>query len=604
MNPRIFLIFVVAALGSASTELSTAAAALHARLSVSNYGAVCNGSTDDTAAIVAADAASQSMGYALEIPSGTCVITLSIPIASDLVFSGGMLSPAAGTTVTLNGSIIAGTRQHIFTGAGTIAFSGGNSSGLNVMWWGAKCNGTAADDAPVQAALVAAAAFQGTVLIPAGNTCLISGQLAMDGFKNVLFTSSTGNMTTSVTSYPRLLFTGTASPLMSAKSSFGLHFSGIDIQYNNPGFRGKVIDLSHGSSNLDTIGDSFGHMAIQGSSGAAGANCLVCGDKADSITIDDVIFEYAANAIQGGATGNAGTYAVKWTVKDCAFSNSTGTISNSMIQNPSQGWNITGNTFEMGTALSTTVSILDMTTLSCNGCEVSGNWAGDAGPAYTGVFIRNFGSGGVGGIDISGNNFISGPVPPNGTLMSIAPGSLAMGISIHGNYIGYFGLVLALGEGKHPDVHIGGNLLSNNVATFTGYPASGLITDYSADGYSSTTVYGASVNVRPLVTPFRAPISAYGRLISCAGANPCANVALNNYYTVFDGGVPLALGADGNTAVSGLPFTSGAPNSYGCFAWDISPVRPAPVTMTYNGSSVVTFTGAPAHPFRWMCMGQ
>ncbi len=594
---------LVATIGYPSADFASAAT-LRASVSVPNYGAVCNGLTDDSAAIAAADAAAQSFGTSLEIPGGTCVIAASIPIASDLIFSGGMLSPTAGTTITLNGSVTAGPRQHIFTGAGTVAFSGGNSAGLNVMWWGAKCNGTTADDAPVQAALTAAGGFQGTVLIPAGNTCLIAGQLMMDGLKNVLITSSTGNMTTSVTSYPRLLFTGTASPLISAKSSFGLHFSGTNIQYNNPNFTGNVIDISHTSSNQDTIGDTFDHMAIQGSSGAAGAQYLICGDKADSIMIDDVIFEYAVNAVQGGAPRNTDTYAVKWTIKDCSFSNSTGTISNSMIQNPSQGWSITGNTFEMGTALSTTVSIIDMTTLSCNGCEVSGNWAGDAGPAYTGVFIRNFGSGGVGGIDLSGNNFISGPMPPDGTLMSIAPGELAMGISIHGNYIGYFGLILALGKGKHPDVYIGGNLLSNNAVTFTGYPASGVITDYAADGFSNTTVYGASVKLHPLIATAKAPTASYGQLISCANANPCANVPLNNYYTVFDGGGALVLGPDGNTTVTGLPFTSGAPGGYGCFAWDISALRPGPVTITYDSGSTVTFTGAAAHPFRWMCIGQ
>ena len=105
------------------------------------YGARGDGTTDDRAALAAADAAGATV-----IPPGTYRIASSVTLGNDVTFMpGAVLLPDAGVTVTLAGQIDAARKQYIFKGAGTVVAAGAHE--VWTSWWGAFANRTT-DAAP------------------------------------------------------------------------------------------------------------------------------------------------------------------------------------------------------------------------------------------------------------------------------------------------------------------------------------------------------------------------------------------------------------------------------------------------------------------------
>lgn len=101
------------------------------------YNAVGDGVADDRAALVAAEAALGAAGGALHLPAGTYRVAsdLTLGKSTHLVFlGGGMLAPAVGVTVTVQGSVQAGLYR-LFAGAGTVRLS--QPQTLYPEWWGA-----------------------------------------------------------------------------------------------------------------------------------------------------------------------------------------------------------------------------------------------------------------------------------------------------------------------------------------------------------------------------------------------------------------------------------------------------------------------------------
>lgn len=119
-------------------------------VSVKDYGAVGDGSTDDTAAV---QDAITNLGYAY-FPVGTFKLTTTT-LDSPVIFQwGAALDVTAGQTVTIQGRIES-PRQFIFQGSGDYALQQGSTSGeevrqIHVSWFGAFPNPTAggADQAP------------------------------------------------------------------------------------------------------------------------------------------------------------------------------------------------------------------------------------------------------------------------------------------------------------------------------------------------------------------------------------------------------------------------------------------------------------------------
>jgi hypothetical protein len=144
---------------------------------------------------------------------------------------------------------------------------------FNVMSYGAKCDGATNDTAAFTSALNAANSNGGgEVFVPstAAGACVIAGQLVMDGFSGVSLSGplsgnpglnpSVGN--TGTNPHPTLLFTGTTSPLLSMRSTFGVSIKNLTLQYNNAGFTGTLIDLSHSASGVDSDMDSITDSTI------------------------------------------------------------------------------------------------------------------------------------------------------------------------------------------------------------------------------------------------------------------------------------------------------------------------------------------------------
>lgn len=101
------------------------------------YGAVGDGTTDDTDAVEAADAA----GLATGLP---VIYTKTYSIADDVTLSAkskvtGSFTIATGKTLTINGPFEAGLYQ-VFAGAGSVKFGPGAITDIYPQWWGAEGN--------------------------------------------------------------------------------------------------------------------------------------------------------------------------------------------------------------------------------------------------------------------------------------------------------------------------------------------------------------------------------------------------------------------------------------------------------------------------------
>lgn len=142
------------------------------------FGCYGNASTNDATALGKAATAAIAAGVAVVI-AGTVGSVLSIAanttLAAQLDFTaGGQLAPTTGTTITINGKIVAPPTQQLFANAvaseGTIVINQSAATELSVKWWGALGNASNNDAPAIQAAINCAIA--GNVLcvhIPTGN---------------------------------------------------------------------------------------------------------------------------------------------------------------------------------------------------------------------------------------------------------------------------------------------------------------------------------------------------------------------------------------------------------------------------------------------------
>jgi len=106
-------------------------------VNVKLYGATGDGTTDDRAAVLAAEASLGAAGGTLYFPPGTYRLGSSTTLlgATNLLFPGGStVAPAAGTTLTVGGTVQAGLYA-VFSGTGTVVVA--RSQPVFPEWWGA-----------------------------------------------------------------------------------------------------------------------------------------------------------------------------------------------------------------------------------------------------------------------------------------------------------------------------------------------------------------------------------------------------------------------------------------------------------------------------------
>ena len=137
--------------GGVSTNVE---AKLAQYVSVKDFGAVGNGTTNDAAAFAAAAATGQKV----LVPAGDYLIGTSISLGTQMEFvQGAKILVGNGITVTFNGTLSAGVYQ-IFdcTGTGEIVLNWRFTSEAYPEWWGAASDGATDCLAAIQACLKAA----------------------------------------------------------------------------------------------------------------------------------------------------------------------------------------------------------------------------------------------------------------------------------------------------------------------------------------------------------------------------------------------------------------------------------------------------------------
>ena len=142
--------------------LTTPPSGAFAAMVTVDFGAVGNGTTDDRAAWVLADAATP--GEIVATAGHTYRIASNLTITSPVYFAGGKLKPDSGVTVTLAGGVLAGETQQLFDiSAGGIVNV--NQTPQWADWWGTAHNGSTDDSTEIQAAITSVGVNNGGKLM-------------------------------------------------------------------------------------------------------------------------------------------------------------------------------------------------------------------------------------------------------------------------------------------------------------------------------------------------------------------------------------------------------------------------------------------------------
>lgn len=121
------------------------------------YGAKCDGSTDDHAALSAANTAANTTGSTLLVQGGTCLITSDLTLtASVKVIKGGVLKPSSTKTLTCNCVLDAGNFQIFDISAGGVIAGTVTAPMIQVGWFNSDSSNSDRQ-AALQAALNLAA---------------------------------------------------------------------------------------------------------------------------------------------------------------------------------------------------------------------------------------------------------------------------------------------------------------------------------------------------------------------------------------------------------------------------------------------------------------
>lgn len=143
---------------------------------VRSSGVLCNGSTNDAAALAAAQTRAATDGVGLLIPCKIRIAgaagTVSVPVRFE---GGGSLDLQTGGSVTLAGALTAAHQRIFWANGGTLTFSA-KVDALVPQWWGAVGDGLTDDTAAIQAAITAAGSTH-DVYLPGGTYMVVNVEL-------------------------------------------------------------------------------------------------------------------------------------------------------------------------------------------------------------------------------------------------------------------------------------------------------------------------------------------------------------------------------------------------------------------------------------------
>jgi hypothetical protein len=240
----------------------------------------------------------------------------------------------------------------------------------DVTTFGAACDGSTDDTGAFAAAIAKAAVTEGTIEVPAGKTCRIGGTLNFDNTHGICLAGGSGAPAVSSgdAPFPRLVFTGSAGPLISFAGAGGLCVKNLYLQQTNSSFSGIFFEGAGAAY------ATFQNLVVRG---ANTTSCLISLNRVIDSLVDRVHFDNAQVAICGTIDQHS-DFSNNITIRNSYFAGQT--IGGTMIQNPGAAWTIgSGNYFVLGSGPTgpTVLSTLDCLAISFIGNVVTGSTSGD-----------------------------------------------------------------------------------------------------------------------------------------------------------------------------------------------------------------------------------
>lgn len=354
---------------------------------------------------------------------------------------------------------------------------------------------SAADNATaIQAAIDAANAAGGGVVTVRGNASYLHSGITG---KSGVTLRGQGRPTAGATLTSFLTYTGTGSgSAISAQNAQGFRLEGLTLLSNSAAWTGRMVDLRNvsGSDTAYAVVENC-YLGFTGVTNTVAI--LIDLDKCIDTRITGCHLVGGAYGIQGKSVN--GNYSIAISVRDCVFH----TQGTGHIHNLGQAWTVQSCTFE-GLSGGTAGAIVQDSGVVAAGCNITGNWSGDAtggtvyvldGDSYhisgnwigatSGVGISTPNA--VNGLVIVGNRFVSctdaiRTVQPSGS-------SSALGWVIAGNtYSSVTNKLtgaLASGSLYHDSLTLNGN--TNAGLTLFGFNAGGQAT-FNANAKFNSTV--------------------------------------------------------------------------------------------------------------------
>lgn len=479
-------------------------------VSVKDFGARCDGTTNDSAPIAAAVTASAGRVLHFPVCASAYRISSTLTVTGAVAFdSGAIISPDADITATLNGEINAPSRSQIFSGAGSVVVSRTANPKLYEAWFSGKDIG-----AKINAAIHALGRGPGTVMLNCGSNNF-STMIDAKNTSGIRLTSDCGNLNSVSNFGPVLTWTGGAGSgsALTAVGSRAFEFDHINLTYNSARYNGSLMTLSAVGGLVDTSATHVHHARLAGQAGAADAARLIELGGTLLFTIDNTTMDYATVGI-GSSAGSNNVISIgdgMWFDKhftDCAV----------------KAW---GANWRFGNfvAESDPKSGVPLTTFLKLAGETSGI-------AFNGGLFVDGGNGSGTLLDLSGA--ASAGISLQGIVASAGGGTFfrasltagaTSGLSAHGNIVS--GMTAAFDLGRAEGVTITGNTFATSTTWSGAEPTRYFISNNKATGLESG---GVSVpdNANVALTPPGSPHDGAGLIvIYVTGENATAIYALN-----------------------------------------------------------------------------